>query len=133
MFAISLASQWIWKRGKNVTCITRDRKASLCDRENGERLRDSIGDLLKFTLESHVNQTLEFNLGLSKEFCIDLLEEDPNDMSCHVTVQQRVMKNRIKKFSVFFFSIIWLKIWFLCINNWMDCRFFWWGRSISFV
>ncbi|KAG6742445.1 hypothetical protein POTOM_053316 [Populus tomentosa] len=68
-------------------------KASLCDRENGERLRDSIGDLLKFTLESHVNQTLEFILGLSKGFCIDLLEEDPNDMSCHVTVQQRVMKN----------------------------------------
>ncbi|KAG6741317.1 hypothetical protein POTOM_054550 [Populus tomentosa] len=61
--------------------------------ENGERLRDSIGDLLKFTLESHVKQTLEFNLGPSKEFCIDLLEEDPNEMSCHVTVQQRVMKN----------------------------------------
>uniref|UniRef100_A0A6N2LIP9 Uncharacterized protein n=1 Tax=Salix viminalis TaxID=40686 RepID=A0A6N2LIP9_SALVM len=40
-------------------------------------------DLLKFTLEFHVNQTLEFNLGLSKNFCINLLEEDPNDISCH--------------------------------------------------
>ncbi|KAB5515836.1 hypothetical protein DKX38_026484 [Salix brachista] len=24
-----------------------------------------------------------FNLGLSKNFCINLLEEDPNDISCH--------------------------------------------------
>ncbi|KAJ6370499.1 hypothetical protein OIU76_028725 [Salix suchowensis] len=48
-----------------------------------ERLRVSTGDLVKFTLEFHVNQTLEFNLGLSKNFRINLLEEDPNDMSCH--------------------------------------------------
>ncbi|KAI5558096.1 hypothetical protein BDE02_17G016700 [Populus trichocarpa] len=57
------------KTRQKITCITRDKKASI------------IGDLLKFTLESQVNQTLEFNLGLSKEFCINLLEEDPNDMS----------------------------------------------------
>ncbi|KAJ6859958.1 hypothetical protein NC651_036322 [Populus alba x Populus x berolinensis] len=85
--------------------------ASLCDRENGERLRDSIVDLLKFTLESHVNQTLEFNPGLSKEFCIDLLEEDPNDMSCHVTVRQRMEAKQSKEgvllliFSLFCYRI----------------------------
>ncbi|CAK7322658.1 unnamed protein product [Dovyalis caffra] len=50
-----------------------------------ERLRDSIEELLKLNLESHINQTPEFNLGLSKDFCINLLEEDPNDMSCHST------------------------------------------------
>ncbi|KAJ6366549.1 hypothetical protein OIU77_003020 [Salix suchowensis] len=47
--------------------------------------RESIEELLKFTLESHINQTPEFNLGLSKDFFVKLLEEDPNDMSCHST------------------------------------------------
>uniref|UniRef100_A0A6N2NAI1 ASCH domain-containing protein n=1 Tax=Salix viminalis TaxID=40686 RepID=A0A6N2NAI1_SALVM len=47
--------------------------------------RESIEELLKFTLESHINQTPEFNLGLSNDFCVKLLEEDPNDMSCHST------------------------------------------------
>ncbi|KAJ6733925.1 ASCH DOMAIN PROTEIN putative ISOFORM 1-RELATED [Salix koriyanagi] len=47
--------------------------------------RESIEELLKFTLESHINQTPEFNLGLSKDFCVKLLEEDPNDTSCHST------------------------------------------------
>ncbi|KAJ6419060.1 hypothetical protein OIU84_029215 [Salix udensis] len=47
--------------------------------------RESIEELLKFTLESHINQTPEFNLGPSKDFCVKLLEEDPNDMSCHST------------------------------------------------
>ncbi|KAI5582999.1 hypothetical protein POPTR_007G132100v4 [Populus trichocarpa] len=50
-----------------------------------EKQRERIEELLKFTLESHINQTLEFNLGLSKDFCINLLEEDPNDMLCHST------------------------------------------------
>ncbi|KAJ6733924.1 RNA-BINDING ASCH DOMAIN PROTEIN [Salix koriyanagi] len=47
--------------------------------------RESIEELLKFTLESHINQTPEFNLGLYKDFCVKLLEEDPNDTSCHST------------------------------------------------
>nr|XP_034892622.1 uncharacterized protein LOC118032121 [Populus alba] len=50
-----------------------------------EKHRERIEELLKFTLESHINQTLEFNLRLSKEFCINLLKEDPNDMLCHST------------------------------------------------
>ncbi|XP_011007395.1 PREDICTED: uncharacterized protein LOC105113079 isoform X2 [Populus euphratica] len=50
-----------------------------------EKQREGIEELLKFTLESHINQTLEINLGLSKDFCINLLEEDPNDMLCHST------------------------------------------------
>ncbi|XP_073266462.1 uncharacterized protein [Populus alba] len=50
-----------------------------------EKHRERIEELLKFTLESHINQTLEFNLRLSKDFCINLLEEDPNDMLCHST------------------------------------------------
>ncbi|KAJ6366543.1 hypothetical protein OIU77_003019 [Salix suchowensis] len=51
--------------------------------------RESIEELLKFTLETHIKQTPEFNLGLSKDFCVKLLEEDPNDMSCHVTPHQQ--------------------------------------------
>jgi hypothetical protein len=50
-----------------------------------EKQRERIEELLKFTLESHIKQNLEFNLGLSKDFCINLLEEDPNDMLCHST------------------------------------------------
>ncbi|XP_073266572.1 uncharacterized protein [Populus alba] len=50
-----------------------------------EKHRERIEELLKFTLESHINQTLEFNVRLSKDFCINLLEEYPNDMLCHST------------------------------------------------
>jgi len=78
--------------------------AASCDRENGERLRDSVGDLLKFTLESQVNQTLEFNLGLSKEFCINLLEEDPNDVSCNCPATGNEKQYK-KNFCVFFFQL----------------------------
>ena len=81
---------------KNITCITRDkinkRKQAMARTEywqvgtpKMEKQRERIEELLKFTLESHINQTLEFNLGLSKDFCINLLEEDPNDMLCHST------------------------------------------------
>ncbi|KAJ4840783.1 hypothetical protein Tsubulata_051356 [Turnera subulata] len=43
------------------------------------RLRDCIEELTKFTLESHVNGTLEIDLPLSKDFCSSLLAPDPND------------------------------------------------------
>ncbi|GLT34897.1 hypothetical protein SLA2020_093860 [Shorea laevis] len=42
-------------------------------------LRDSIEELLKFTLHSHINGTLEFDLGLSKDFCISLLKDESSD------------------------------------------------------
>uniref|UniRef100_A0A6N2MMA6 Uncharacterized protein n=1 Tax=Salix viminalis TaxID=40686 RepID=A0A6N2MMA6_SALVM len=42
-------------------------------------LKDCIEELVKFTLESHVNQNLGFNLGLSREFCSYLLKEDQNE------------------------------------------------------
>ncbi|KAJ6366547.1 hypothetical protein OIU77_003020 [Salix suchowensis] len=64
--------------------------------------RESIEELLKFTLESHINQTPEFNLGLSKDFFVKLLEEDPNDMSCHSTPTGN--QNHIRKVYSFFSS-----------------------------
>ncbi|KAB5515691.1 hypothetical protein DKX38_026347 [Salix brachista] len=67
--------------------LVRTESLKLTVSEKMERLRVSTGDLVKFTLEFHVNQTLEFNLGLSKNFRINLLEEDPNDMSCHCPVK----------------------------------------------
>uniref|UniRef100_A0A2N9J3V0 ASCH domain-containing protein n=1 Tax=Fagus sylvatica TaxID=28930 RepID=A0A2N9J3V0_FAGSY len=42
------------------------------------RLSDCMEELVKFTLESHINETLEFDPGLSKSFCSDLLKHDPN-------------------------------------------------------
>ncbi|CAK7322659.1 unnamed protein product [Dovyalis caffra] len=42
-------------------------------------LKECIEELLQFTLESHINQTLGFDLGLSREFCSYLLKEDQND------------------------------------------------------
>ncbi|KAJ6677624.1 RNA-BINDING ASCH DOMAIN PROTEIN [Salix viminalis] len=42
-------------------------------------LKDCIEELVKFTLESHINQNLGFNLGLSREFCSYLLKEDQNE------------------------------------------------------
>ena len=42
-------------------------------------LKDCIEELVKFTLESHINQNLGFNLGLSSEFCSYLLKEDQNE------------------------------------------------------
>uniref|UniRef100_A0A2P2JGC6 Uncharacterized protein n=1 Tax=Rhizophora mucronata TaxID=61149 RepID=A0A2P2JGC6_RHIMU len=44
-----------------------------------ERLRECMEELLEFTLKSHVNETLEFDLGLSKYFCSKLLELGQND------------------------------------------------------
>lgn len=34
-------------------------------------------ELVKFTLESYINETLEIDLGLSKAFCSNLLKDDP--------------------------------------------------------
>ncbi|KAF9679184.1 hypothetical protein SADUNF_Sadunf07G0113700 [Salix dunnii] len=42
-------------------------------------LKDCIEELVKFNLESHINQNLGFNLGLSREFCSYLLKEDQNE------------------------------------------------------
>lgn len=44
-----------------------------------ERLGDCIEELLKFTLESHINETPEVDLGFSKHFCSILLKDDPDD------------------------------------------------------
>ncbi|KAI9193866.1 hypothetical protein LWI28_000857 [Acer negundo] len=43
------------------------------------RLQNCMEELVKFTLLSHVNQTLDFDLGLSLEFCSGLLKQEPND------------------------------------------------------
>ncbi|XP_042490257.1 uncharacterized protein LOC122070196 isoform X3 [Macadamia integrifolia] len=44
-------------------------------------LSDCIEELLRFTLSSYVNETLEFDLGLSKEYCTDLLKDDNADLN----------------------------------------------------
>ncbi|CAL8992769.1 unnamed protein product [Prunus brigantina] len=44
-------------------------------------LKDTIEELLKFTLQSCTNGTLEIDLGLPKEFCFRLLKSEPNDLS----------------------------------------------------
>ncbi|KAH9727441.1 ASCH domain-containing protein [Citrus sinensis] len=36
-------------------------------------------ELLKFTLSSHIDETLDFDLGISSKFCTNLLQDDPND------------------------------------------------------
>ncbi|XP_062173623.1 uncharacterized protein LOC133879087 isoform X2 [Alnus glutinosa] len=41
--------------------------------------RDFMEELVKFTLESYINETSEIDLGLSKAFCSNLLEDDPTD------------------------------------------------------
>ncbi|KAJ8774785.1 hypothetical protein K2173_017231 [Erythroxylum novogranatense] len=47
--------------------------------ERMESAKEYIEELLKFTLQSHVNETLGFDLCLSKEFCSNLLQDDPDD------------------------------------------------------
>ncbi|KAG6730673.1 hypothetical protein I3842_01G092200 [Carya illinoinensis] len=42
-------------------------------------LKDCMEELLRFTLESHINETLQFDLLLSKAFCYNLLKDDPTD------------------------------------------------------
>ncbi|GLT53485.1 hypothetical protein SLA2020_267530 [Shorea laevis] len=43
-------------------------------------LRDFMEELVRFTLESSINETLEIDLGLSKAFCSNLLKDDPTDL-----------------------------------------------------
>ncbi|KAK9288552.1 hypothetical protein L1049_017011 [Liquidambar formosana] len=43
------------------------------------QLRECIEELLKFTLTSSINETLEIDLGLSKDYCSNLLKDDPHD------------------------------------------------------
>ncbi|KDP43894.1 hypothetical protein JCGZ_20904 [Jatropha curcas] len=43
------------------------------------KLSDRMEELLMFTLQSHINQTLEVDLPLSKDFCSNLLRDEPND------------------------------------------------------
>lgn len=43
------------------------------------QVRDCIEELLKFTLESSINETLGFDLGLSKDYCSNLLKHDLNN------------------------------------------------------
>ncbi|KAE8076563.1 hypothetical protein FH972_015203 [Carpinus fangiana] len=42
-------------------------------------LRDFMEELVRFTLESYIDETLEIDLGLSKAFCSNLLKDDPSD------------------------------------------------------
>ncbi|XP_077225310.1 uncharacterized protein LOC143858542 isoform X4 [Tasmannia lanceolata] len=42
-------------------------------------LSDCMEELLKFILSSWTNETLEINLGFSKDYCFDLLKDDPGD------------------------------------------------------
>ncbi|WRX21121.1 hypothetical protein QQP08_013608 [Theobroma cacao] len=44
-----------------------------------ERLGECIEELMKFTLQSHINKSLNFELRLSPEFCSGLLNSDPAD------------------------------------------------------
>ncbi|KAL5781168.1 hypothetical protein ACOSP7_006197 [Xanthoceras sorbifolium] len=44
---------------------------------NPVEVRQCMQELLKFTLESHMNNTLELDLGLSMDFCSNLLKYDP--------------------------------------------------------
>lgn len=44
-----------------------------------ERLKDCMEELLKFTLSSHIDETLDFDLGISSKFCTNPLQDDPND------------------------------------------------------
>ncbi|XP_043817715.1 uncharacterized protein LOC110626867 isoform X2 [Manihot esculenta] len=44
-----------------------------------EKLKECIEELVEFTLNSHINETLEFDIGLSKDFCSNLLRDDPDD------------------------------------------------------
>ncbi|KAK4566588.1 hypothetical protein RGQ29_002741 [Quercus rubra] len=48
-------------------------------------LKDCMEEVVRYTLESHINETLEFDLGLSKSFCSDLLKLDPNDPNTTTT------------------------------------------------
>ncbi|XP_059452807.1 uncharacterized protein LOC132183375 isoform X2 [Corylus avellana] len=41
--------------------------------------RDFMEELVRFTLESYIDETLEIDLGLSKAFCSNLLKDDPAD------------------------------------------------------
>ncbi|KAL4632248.1 hypothetical protein ACB092_04G036800 [Castanea dentata] len=41
-------------------------------------LRECMEEVVKYTLECHINGTLEFDLGLSNSFCSDLLKLHPN-------------------------------------------------------
>ncbi|XP_038690741.1 uncharacterized protein LOC119989356 isoform X5 [Tripterygium wilfordii] len=57
------------------------KKRRRSDREMETQVRECIKELVKFTLDSYVNGNLGFDLGLSKEFCVNLLMDDPVDPS----------------------------------------------------
>ena len=42
------------------------------------KVEDCVQELLKFVLQSSINQTLDFDLGLSTAFCSGLLKHDPS-------------------------------------------------------
>lgn len=42
------------------------------------QLKDCIEELLRFTIVSSIDGTLEIDLGLSKDYCSTLLQEDPS-------------------------------------------------------
>ncbi|KAL5848311.1 hypothetical protein ACOSQ4_006324 [Xanthoceras sorbifolium] len=44
-----------------------------------KRLENYVEELVKFTLLSHINQTLDFDLGLSIQFCSGLIKPEPDD------------------------------------------------------
>ncbi|XP_042490256.1 uncharacterized protein LOC122070196 isoform X2 [Macadamia integrifolia] len=57
-------------------------------------LSDCIEELLRFTLSSYVNETLEFDLGLSKEYCTDLLKDDNADLNSDGSVTRTSPKSK---------------------------------------
>ncbi|PIA45110.1 hypothetical protein AQUCO_01700566v1 [Aquilegia coerulea] len=48
-------------------------------------ISDCIEHLLHFTLSSSIDETLEIDLGLSKEYCSNLLINDPDPNHCNIT------------------------------------------------
>ena len=70
-------------------------------------LRECMEEVVKYTLESHINGTLEFDLGLSNSFCSDLLKLDPNTTTMSGT---HLMNSTL--FFFFFFLMYLVPDWF---------------------
>lgn len=49
------------------------------------RLKDCMEDVLKFTLETYIDESLEIDLRLSKDYCSKLLKDDLGDPDFHTT------------------------------------------------
>jgi hypothetical protein len=71
-------------------------------------------ELVKFTLESHINETLEFDPGLSKSFCSDLLKHDPNSPTTgNISLIHQVLLLFVFLFNIVIVSVLFLSDHFL--------------------